>query len=71
MPVSAETLQKNLEQMGRALKSLDKDLETFPPPQSDRDMFIEKMNISFTTANHVHSKSNFSPVIFTSSDPIE
>uniref|UniRef100_A0AAZ3SVQ0 Protein diaphanous homolog 1 n=1 Tax=Oncorhynchus tshawytscha TaxID=74940 RepID=A0AAZ3SVQ0_ONCTS len=47
--VSAETLQKNLEQMGRALKSLDKDLETFPPPQSDRDMFIEKMNISFTT----------------------
>ncbi|CAB1325291.1 unnamed protein product, partial [Coregonus sp. 'balchen'] len=38
--VSAETLQKNLEQMGCALKTLDKDLETFPPPQSDRDIFV-------------------------------
>uniref|UniRef100_A0A8C7N8U8 Diaphanous related formin 1 n=1 Tax=Oncorhynchus kisutch TaxID=8019 RepID=A0A8C7N8U8_ONCKI len=47
--VSAETLQKNLVQMGCALKTLDKDLETFPPPQSDRDMFVEKMTISFTT----------------------
>uniref|UniRef100_A0AAZ3PXK2 Diaphanous related formin 1 n=1 Tax=Oncorhynchus tshawytscha TaxID=74940 RepID=A0AAZ3PXK2_ONCTS len=51
--VSAETLQKNLVQMGCALKTLDKDLETFPPPQSDRDMFVEKMTISFTTANQI------------------
>uniref|UniRef100_A0A674A2Z9 Diaphanous related formin 1 n=1 Tax=Salmo trutta TaxID=8032 RepID=A0A674A2Z9_SALTR len=39
-PRSAETLQKNLAQMGCALKTLDKDLETFPPPQSDRDIFV-------------------------------
>ncbi|KAL0974071.1 hypothetical protein UPYG_G00215010 [Umbra pygmaea] len=45
--VSAETLQKNLDQMGRALSSLEKDLETFPPPQSERDLFVEKMRISF------------------------
>ncbi|KAJ8015354.1 hypothetical protein DPEC_G00025260 [Dallia pectoralis] len=45
--VSAETLQKNLDQMGRALSSLEKDLETFPPPQSEKDLFVEKMTISF------------------------
>uniref|UniRef100_A0A8K9V5C4 FH2 domain-containing protein n=1 Tax=Oncorhynchus mykiss TaxID=8022 RepID=A0A8K9V5C4_ONCMY len=54
--VSAETLQKNLEQMGRALKSLDKDLETFPPPQSDRDMFIEKMNSFVVSAREQYEK---------------
>uniref|UniRef100_A0A3Q3K0Z4 Diaphanous related formin 1 n=1 Tax=Monopterus albus TaxID=43700 RepID=A0A3Q3K0Z4_MONAL len=42
--VSAETLQKNLEQMGRQIKSLEKDLETFPPPQNDKDLFVEKMS---------------------------
>lgn len=44
--VSAETLQKNLDQMGRQIKNLKKDLETFPPPQSDKDLFVEKMSIS-------------------------
>ncbi|XP_016298711.1 protein diaphanous homolog 1 [Sinocyclocheilus anshuiensis] len=41
--VSAETLQKNLDQMGKQIKDLEKDIETFPPPQSDRDKFVEKM----------------------------
>ncbi|XP_041710047.1 protein diaphanous homolog 1 isoform X4 [Coregonus clupeaformis] len=54
--VSAETLQKNLEQMGRALNSLDKDLETFPPPQSDRDMFIEKMTSFVGSAREQYEK---------------
>jgi len=45
--VSAETLQKNIEQMGRQIKTLEKDLETFPPPQSDKDFFSQKMSISF------------------------
>lgn len=45
--VSAETLQRNIEQMGRQIKNLEKDLETFPPPQSDKDLFVEKMSISF------------------------
>uniref|UniRef100_A0A8P4GEI9 Diaphanous related formin 1 n=1 Tax=Dicentrarchus labrax TaxID=13489 RepID=A0A8P4GEI9_DICLA len=44
--VSAETLQKNLELMGRQIKSMEKDLETFPPPQNDKDLFVEKMSIS-------------------------
>ncbi|XP_043982276.1 protein diaphanous homolog 1 isoform X2 [Gambusia affinis] len=42
--VSAETIQKNLEQMGRQIKSLQKDLETFPPAQNENDHFVEKMS---------------------------
>uniref|UniRef100_A0A8C9TFJ2 Diaphanous related formin 1 n=1 Tax=Scleropages formosus TaxID=113540 RepID=A0A8C9TFJ2_SCLFO len=45
--VSAETLQKNIDQMGKQIKSLEKDIETFPPPQSENDLFVEKMTISF------------------------
>uniref|UniRef100_A0A8C2HYQ7 Diaphanous related formin 1 n=1 Tax=Cyprinus carpio TaxID=7962 RepID=A0A8C2HYQ7_CYPCA len=48
--VSAETLQKNLDQMGKQIKDLEKDIETFPPPQSDRDKYVEKMTISFTSS---------------------
>ncbi|XP_068571566.1 protein diaphanous homolog 1-like [Cebidichthys violaceus] len=48
--VSAETLQKNLETMGRQIKKLEKDLETFPPPQNDKDMFAEKMSSFVGTA---------------------
>lgn len=44
--VSAETLQKNLEVMGHQIKNLEKNLETFPPPQNDKDLFVEKMSIS-------------------------
>uniref|UniRef100_A0A669AW17 Diaphanous related formin 1 n=2 Tax=Oreochromis niloticus TaxID=8128 RepID=A0A669AW17_ORENI len=44
--VSAETIQKNLEMMGRQIKSLEKDLETFPPPQNDKDLFAEKIFVS-------------------------
>ncbi|KAK3558541.1 hypothetical protein QTP86_019009, partial [Hemibagrus guttatus] len=49
--VSAETLQKNLDQMGKQINNLEKDIETFPPPQNEKDKFVEKMTISFTTAN--------------------
>lgn len=44
--VSAETIQKNIELMGRQIKNLEKDIEKFPPPQSDKDLFVEKMSIS-------------------------
>ncbi|KAK2849116.1 hypothetical protein Q5P01_008950 [Channa striata] len=44
--VSAETIQKNLELMGRQIKSLEKDLETFPPPQNENDLFVEKIFVS-------------------------
>lgn len=39
-------IQKNLEQMGRHIKTLEQNLETFPPPQNDKDLFVEKMSIS-------------------------
>uniref|UniRef100_A0A672S9N7 Diaphanous related formin 1 n=2 Tax=Sinocyclocheilus grahami TaxID=75366 RepID=A0A672S9N7_SINGR len=48
--VPAETLQKNLDQMGKQIKDLEKDIETFPPPQSDRDKFVEKMTSFVVTA---------------------
>ncbi|XP_035858563.1 protein diaphanous homolog 1 isoform X2 [Sander lucioperca] len=54
--VSAETLQKNLELMGRQIKSLEKDLETFPPPQNDKDLFVEKMTVFVGTANEQFEK---------------
>ncbi|XP_029917133.1 protein diaphanous homolog 1 isoform X2 [Myripristis murdjan] len=54
--VSAETLQKNLEQMGRQLKNLEKDLETFPPPQNDKDMFVEKMSNFVGSAREQYEK---------------
>ncbi|XP_071382511.1 protein diaphanous homolog 1-like [Centroberyx affinis] len=54
--VSAETLQKNLEQMGRQIKNLEKDVETFPPPQSDKDLFVEKMSSFVGTAREQYEK---------------
>ncbi|XP_061541002.1 LOW QUALITY PROTEIN: protein diaphanous homolog 1-like [Phycodurus eques] len=48
--VSAETLQKNVELMGRQIKSLEKDLETFPPAQNDKDLFVEKMSSFVSSA---------------------
>lgn len=33
--------------MGQQIKKLEKTLETFPPPQSDKDLFVEKISISF------------------------
>ncbi|CAB1337109.1 unnamed protein product [Coregonus sp. 'balchen'] len=52
--LSAETLQKNLEQMGRALNSLDNDLETFPPPQSDRDIFVGSAREQYEKLDMMH-----------------
>ncbi|KAJ0002429.1 hypothetical protein NQD34_007578 [Periophthalmus magnuspinnatus] len=54
--VSAETIQKNLELMGRQIKNLQKDLETFPPPQNEKDQFAEKLSISFTLASEQYEK---------------
>ncbi|XP_035152669.1 protein diaphanous homolog 3 isoform X1 [Callithrix jacchus] len=41
--VSVETLEKNLRQMGRQLQQLEKELETFPPPEDLHDKFVTKM----------------------------
>ncbi|KAM9849700.1 protein diaphanous homolog 1 [Aulostomus maculatus] len=54
--VSAETLQKNLELMGRQIKTLEKDLETFPPAQNEKDLFVEKMSSFVGTAHEQYEK---------------
>ncbi|XP_049330693.1 protein diaphanous homolog 1 [Astyanax mexicanus] len=54
--VSAETLQKNLDQMGKQIKSLEKDIETFPPPQNEKDKFVEKMTSFVATAREQFEK---------------
>ncbi|XP_040610898.1 protein diaphanous homolog 3 isoform X2 [Mesocricetus auratus] len=46
--VSVEMLEKNLKQMGRQLQQLEKNLETFPPPEDLHDKFVIKMS-SFVT----------------------
>ncbi|XP_035265796.1 protein diaphanous homolog 1 [Anguilla anguilla] len=54
--VSAETLQKNIDQMGRQIAGLEKDIETFPPPQSDKDKFVEKMSSFVSVAREQYEK---------------
>ncbi|KAJ0050081.1 hypothetical protein NL108_011792 [Boleophthalmus pectinirostris] len=54
--VSAETLQKNLELMGRQIKNLQKDLETFPPPQNEKDKFVETLSSFVVTAQEQYEK---------------
>ncbi|EHH29040.1 hypothetical protein EGK_09353 [Macaca mulatta] len=41
--VSVEMLEKNLRQMGRQLQQLEKELETFPPPEDLHDKFVTKI----------------------------
>ncbi|XP_064229552.1 protein diaphanous homolog 3 [Aotus nancymaae] len=48
--VSVETLEKNLRQMGRQLQQLEKELETFPPPEDLHDKFVTKMSKFVITA---------------------
>ncbi|XP_076880151.1 protein diaphanous homolog 1-like isoform X1 [Brachyhypopomus gauderio] len=54
--VFAEALQKDLDQMGKQIKSLEKDIETFPPPQNDKDMFVEKMTSFVVSAQEQFEK---------------
>ncbi|XP_047209397.1 protein diaphanous homolog 1 isoform X2 [Girardinichthys multiradiatus] len=54
--VSAETILKNLEMMGRQIKNLQKDLETFPPAQNENDLFVEKMSSFVTQAQEQFEK---------------
>ncbi|XP_053284311.1 protein diaphanous homolog 1 [Pleuronectes platessa] len=54
--VSAETIQRSIDQMGRQIKNLEKDLETFPPPQNDKDKFAEKMSSFVVSAHEQYEK---------------
>ncbi|CAM5160490.1 unnamed protein product [Natator depressus] len=46
--VSAENLQKNLDQMKKQISDLQHDVEKFPTATDEKDKFVEKMTISFT-----------------------
>ncbi|XP_043925014.1 protein diaphanous homolog 1 [Protopterus annectens] len=54
--VSAETLQKNLEQMKKQISTLEKDIENFPPPTDEKDKFVEKMTVFVGTAREQYEK---------------
>ncbi|XP_055498470.1 protein diaphanous homolog 1-like [Leucoraja erinacea] len=51
--VSAELLQKNVEQMGKQIARLQKDIDSFPQSNDTQDKFVEKMTISFFFAKGV------------------
>ncbi|XP_003412641.1 protein diaphanous homolog 3 isoform X1 [Loxodonta africana] len=54
--VSVEMLEKNLKQMGRQLQQLEKDLETFPPPEDSHDKFVTKMSSFVISAKEQYEK---------------
>ncbi|XP_054367786.1 protein diaphanous homolog 1 isoform X1 [Mirounga angustirostris] len=47
--VSAENLQKNLDQMKKQISDVERDVQNFPAATDERDKFVEKMTISFLT----------------------
>ncbi|OCT88420.1 protein diaphanous homolog 1 isoform X1 [Xenopus laevis] len=54
--VSAETLQKNLDQMKKQIADLQRDIESFPPSDDDKDKFVEKMSIFVKEAQEQYTK---------------
>ncbi|XP_060247481.1 LOW QUALITY PROTEIN: protein diaphanous homolog 3 [Meriones unguiculatus] len=54
--VSVEMLERNLKQMGRQLQQLEKDLETFPPPEDLHDKFVIKMSSFVISAKEQYEK---------------
>lgn len=50
--VSVETLQKNLDSMGSQIKKLEAQLKTSEPQENEKDLFVEKMSISFDTVSY-------------------
>ncbi|KFO19367.1 Protein diaphanous like protein 1 [Fukomys damarensis] len=45
--VSAENLQKNLDQMKKQISDVERDIKNFPAATDEKDKFVEKMTISF------------------------
>ncbi|XP_072006236.1 protein diaphanous homolog 1-like [Engystomops pustulosus] len=54
--VSAETLQKNLDQMKKQIADLQRDIESFPASNNEKDKFVEKMTIFVKEAQEQYSK---------------
>ncbi|XP_053574582.1 protein diaphanous homolog 1 [Bombina bombina] len=57
--VSAENLQKNLDQMKKQISDLERDIESFPQPDDDnkdKDKFVEKMTIFAKEAKEQYTR---------------
>ncbi|XP_065264887.1 protein diaphanous homolog 1 [Emys orbicularis] len=54
--VSAENLQKNLDQMKKQISDLQHDVENFPTATDEKDKFVEKMTIFVKDAREQYEK---------------
>uniref|UniRef100_UPI00359027B3 protein diaphanous homolog 1-like n=1 Tax=Myxine glutinosa TaxID=7769 RepID=UPI00359027B3 len=54
--VSAEMIQKNLRQMAKQIQQLEKDLSSFPDPENEHDMFVDKLTCFVQHAKEQHAK---------------
>ncbi|XP_078267132.1 protein diaphanous homolog 1-like [Rhinoraja longicauda] len=54
--VSAEMLQKNVDQMGKQIARLQKDIDSFPQSNDNQDKFVEKMTSFITGAREQFDK---------------
>ncbi|XP_043347093.1 protein diaphanous homolog 1 isoform X2 [Dermochelys coriacea] len=54
--VSAENLQKNLDQMRKQISDLQHDVEKFPTATDEKDKFVEKMTIFVKNAQEQYEK---------------
>ncbi|XP_075066045.1 protein diaphanous homolog 1-like [Mixophyes fleayi] len=54
--VSAETLQKNLDQMKKQVADLQQNIDSFPPSTDEKDKFVEKMTIFVKEAQEQYTK---------------
>uniref|UniRef100_A0A8C4MIY4 Protein diaphanous homolog 1 n=1 Tax=Equus asinus asinus TaxID=83772 RepID=A0A8C4MIY4_EQUAS len=54
--VSAENMQKNLDQMKKQISDVERDVQNFPAATDEKDKFIEKMTISFLERREQYNK---------------
>ncbi|XP_067423046.1 protein diaphanous homolog 1 isoform X1 [Emydura macquarii macquarii] len=54
--VSAENLQKNLDQMKKQISDVQRDVENFPAVTDEKDKFVEKMTIFIKDAQEQYNK---------------
>uniref|UniRef100_A0A8C4RCH2 Diaphanous related formin 1 n=1 Tax=Eptatretus burgeri TaxID=7764 RepID=A0A8C4RCH2_EPTBU len=54
--VSAEMIQKNLKQMEKQILQLEKDISSFPEPENEHDLFVDKLTSFVQYAKDQHAK---------------
>lgn len=55
-PVSAENLQKNLDQMKKQIADVERDVQNFPAATDEKDKFVEKMTSFVKDAQEQYNK---------------